>query len=136
MVLPGSFLPCLLVYLKKAGECAEIAKELKVKYKKSTLLHPKVAYLSPSIVSHEREHLSRTPLNLCVCCCRSLLAEQLHRRCWPLVQCACMQGDTRTLGQELWKDPPISGLSCIHFFFSVIYLIEFAFNRSSNSVSS
>lgn len=89
MMLPGNFFFVFwFVSLKKAGECAEIEKELKEKkYKKRALLfllHPNIIYLPASIASQQREHLSRAPRDLSVSCCCSLLAQQLHRQCWQL----------------------------------------------------
>lgn len=86
------FLVFLTVCLKKSGECAEIAKKLKVRHKKCalfSLLHLKVIYLPGSIFSEKREHLSRTPPKFA---CELLLP--LLLQCWQLLQFVCLQGDT------------------------------------------
>lgn len=140
MMPPGSFLLCLLVcFLEKGRGCAEIAKELKVKQKKSAslcLLHPKIIYLPASTVSQEREHLPRAPPDLRVSCRRSLPARQRQRQCRQLLRFVCVQGDTRALWRELWKDPSNFRSFVCSLLFSDIYLVELASNRSSNSISS
>lgn len=140
MMPPGSFLLCLLVcFLEKGRGCAEIAKELKAKQKKSAslcLLHPKIIYLPASIVSQEREHLPRAPPDLRVSCRRSLPSRQRQRQCRQLLWFVCVQGGyTRPVAGTLERSLQFQ-VFCVFATFPDIYLVELASNRSSNSISS
>lgn len=121
----GSILLCLLATifcLKKAGEWAKRAKQLKVKYKKALLcmLHPKTFCLPPSIPLQETTFLQGSPefayqpflvgltVKMAV-----LAASSAHVLA---VLYKCLVANTQK------RSTPVSGLSCIHSFCSDIWL--------------